>query len=1016
MGPLYLQVPGEEKSDLLLRQDNDGYSALIWACRKNGQTDLLSLLLNSVKTCGRDVMEKALKQQDKDNRTVLHHACHRNPAEMALALLKCLRDCNPEVIKGVLLEQDRFAATPLILACRRGSETEVVSSALELLQGCGDDALEEGLLQEETDHRTALVYASWNHDHNTVSTLLSYLKVCGEDVLKKAILIPGSDHESNALLHACMRGHTQIVSILLDSIKEFYDDDIKDVLSATNIANQTALDCAISGHYKLSILLISLVAIRYRDTYTKLKLLVHTRQDTDRNPFADVDSEAWEFILRNILNRMKGTEEEMAILQDRIKEIEQLRRRAGGNVDQTIWNDEIEELEESLEEKEEDLERDRELLIYLPLLCGEKNKFGLSAYHYEELLPLHVEILDRCRRENIDSHPKSDIFPGLESLANKFKKLNLNSHRYNTLSEGHPALNTFPSFGRTLSEMFPSFYHHQEEQVPYEKAYPAHPLTAIAESNHLSLIKHPYIATYVNACWVSSARYIFYTNVALYLLYLIFTVTFFTTHTFDVHGSATFTKLNLNHNTTNETDLPNAEWLTVNQSVDELKDLIGSQNGEVDLVSKVPVLTECSRFGAIILSIVGLLFEALQISTKRKYYLKQLENVTDVFLFISTLLTLTLTLANTYDKYIHGFGCILIVCAGLRGAWMFTHLHFMKIGSGFSMLFGVFGKVIQFSPILAFFIMLFSVVHSNLLQNQEPFTHIGFSLMKTMAMTVGELDFTDTFFYDSNNETFKIVAFLIFVLFLAIMTISMMNLLIGLAVPDVDALSKQGEQADFTSKVDLILQYSYMMPCISRKIHELPLCEAFKWGKWIDGVTPEWFRKDPKPEEKNNDVILEKYTKYMLNLDKNYSEHTCKMNPETDMVVNMLEDTLEKNDLLAILNKDMKEQMKVLTKENTVIKEQINTTAEQNKFMKEQIDELVKHNENTQKQISVLAEQNAFITQQNTEIKGQNKEIKEQSKALKKQLNMVTKQNDNIAKQNEEMAELVSKFISKLDT
>ncbi len=485
------------------------------------------------------------------------------------------------------------------------------------------------------------------------------------------------------------------MSFLLDSIKGFYADDIKDVLSATNNQNKTALDCAIAGHYKLSILLISLIAIRDRDTYTKLKLLVHTRQDTDRNPFADVDSKAWGFILRNILNRMKGTEEEMTRLQDKIKEIAWLKKRAEANVDQTSWNDEKARLEKSLEERKEDLERGRELLIYLPLLCAEKNKYGLSAYHYEELLPLHVENLDRCKRE------KSDIFPGLKSQFN-YKP----SHSFNALTKGHPAPNTFPSFGRSLSEMYPSFYCHQEEGVPYEKAYPAHPLTAVAESNHLALIKHPYIATYVNACWVSSARYIFHTNVALYLLYLIFTVTFFTTHTFDAYGSATFTELSLNHNTTNETDPPIAESSTVNRSVDELTHLIGSQNRDVDLVSKVPVLTECSRFGAIILSIVGLLFEALQVSTKRKHYLKQLENITDVFLFISTLLILTLTLANTYDKNIHGFGCILIVCAGLRGAWMLTHLHFMKIGSGFSMLFGVFGKVLQFSPILAFFIML----------------------------------------------------------------------------------------------------------------------------------------------------------------------------------------------------------------------------------------------------------------------------------------------------------------------
>ena len=55
------------------------------------------------------------------------------------------------------------------------------------------------------------------------------------------------------------------------------------------------------------------------------------------------------------------------------------------------------------------------------------------------------------------------------------------------------------------------------------------------------------------------------------------------------------------------------------------------------------------------------------------------------------------------------------------------------------------------------------------------------------------------------------------------MTVSMMNLLIGIAVGDIGELRQQSDQDTFRSKVDLILQYNYMFQSISSKLHQQDL-------------------------------------------------------------------------------------------------------------------------------------------------------------------------------------------------
>lgn len=73
------------------------------------------------------------------------------------------------------------------------------------------------------------------------------------------------------------------------------------------------------------------------------------------------------------------------------------------------------------------------------------------------------------------------------------------------------------------------------------------------------------------------------------------------------------------------------------------------------------------------------------------------------------------------------------------------------------------------------------------------------SLMRTFAMMLGELDFVGTYvqaYYKSDTKAmlpFPLATFLILALFMVLMPILLMNLLIGLAVGDIESVRRNAQ-------------------------------------------------------------------------------------------------------------------------------------------------------------------------------------------------------------------------------
>ena len=91
---------------------------------------------------------------------------------------------------------------------------------------------------------------------------------------------------------------------------------------------------------------------------------------------------------------------------------------------------------------------------------------------------------------------------------------------------------------------------------------------------------------------------------------------------------------------------------------------------------------------------------------------------------------------------------------------------------------------------------------------------MGFALVKSVVMMIGEYDF-DSLFFDEEADyivPYPTFTLLFFLVFLVIMSIIVMNLLVGLAVDDIKAVQNSAVLQRLAMQVNLNLEVEKMLP------------------------------------------------------------------------------------------------------------------------------------------------------------------------------------------------------------
>ncbi|XP_059163960.1 transient receptor potential cation channel subfamily A member 1-like [Physella acuta] len=135
---------------------------------------------------------------------------------------------------------------------------------------------------------------------------------------------------------------------------------------------------------------------------------------------------------------------------------------------------------------------------------------------------------------------------------------------------------------------------------------------------------------------------------------------------------------------------------------------------------------------------------------------------------------------------------------------------FDRIGLYFTMFFEVFKTMLKVSFLMIFYLLALAVPLGVML-NTDAFQTNEKSLLATLAMTVGELNFQDNFIL-VDNSPFTTDLFLLFPLFCLLMNLTLMNLMIGVAVGDISKVEKKAYLNRLKKQVDYLLEVEASYP------------------------------------------------------------------------------------------------------------------------------------------------------------------------------------------------------------
>nr|XP_053649353.1 transient receptor potential channel pyrexia-like isoform X1 [Cherax quadricarinatus] len=115
----------------------------------------------------------------------------------------------------------------------------------------------------------------------------------------------------------------------------------------------------------------------------------------------------------------------------------------------------------------------------------------------------------------------------------------------------------------------------------------------------------------------------------------------------------------------------------------------------------------------------------------------------------------------------------------------------------------------------------FSLSFGVLFPNHPPFKVYFLRFIKTLVMMTGEIDYDEWFFADDKMIMYPVTSHIIFVIFLIFVTIILMNLLVGLAVSDIQGLQKSAGLDRLVRQTELIAHF-----------------ESFMFSQWLAWAMP----------------------------------------------------------------------------------------------------------------------------------------------------------------------------------
>ncbi|XP_049819373.1 transient receptor potential cation channel subfamily A member 1 [Aethina tumida] len=364
------------------------------------------------------------------------------------------------------------------------------------------------------------------------------------------------------------------------------------------------------------------------------------------------------------------------------------------------------------------------------------------------------------------------------------------------------------------------------ESLSMAKRKPLPALNSMVLHGRVELLAHPLSQKYLQMKWNSYGKYFHLANVLFYSIYLAFITCF-------------SSQLMWHEETLNVTNLNHADYLRLSK----------------ENIYKVKITPIMYMSAMAIITYIGLntIRELIQLyQQKYMYFMDPINLVTWILYSSAIVMVVPIFGDQMYD--------IQFSCASLTVFLSWFNLllllqRFDQVGIYVVMFLEILQTLIKVLMVFSILIIAFGLAFYILLSRGDhlSFKSIPMSLIRTFSMMLGEIDFLGTYvrpFYLHSDEErsflpFPLPAFFILGLFMVLMPILLMNLLIGLAVGDIESVRRNAQLKRLAMQVVLHTELERKIP--QMLLEKVDKCELIEYPNdvcklgFLDSILRKWF-------------------------------------------------------------------------------------------------------------------------------------------------------------------------------
>ncbi|XP_039149176.2 transient receptor potential cation channel subfamily A member 1 isoform X3 [Drosophila simulans] len=399
------------------------------------------------------------------------------------------------------------------------------------------------------------------------------------------------------------------------------------------------------------------------------------------------------------------------------------------------------------------------------------------------------------------------------------------------------------------------------ESITTASPIPLPALNTMVTHGRVELLAHPLSQKYLQMKWNSYGKYFHLANLLIYSIFLVFVT---------IYSSLMMNNIELkagDNKTMSQYCNMGWEQLTMNLSQNPS---VASQI-RLDSCEERINRTTAILFCAVVIVVYILLNsmrELIQIYQQKLHYILETVNLISWVLYISALVMVTPAFqpdggintihysAASIAVFLSWFRLLLFLQRFDQvGIYVVMFLEILQTLIKVLMVFSI--LIIAFG--LAFYILLSKIIDPQ--PNHLSFSNIPMSLLRTFSMMLGELDFVGTYVNTYYRDQLKVpmTSFLILSVFMILMPILLMNLLIGLAVGDIESVRRNAQLKRLAMQVVLHTELERKLPHVwLQRVDKMELIEYPNETKcklgFCDFILRKWF-SNPFTEDSSMDVI-----------------------------------------------------------------------------------------------------------------------------------------------------------------